>query len=259
MEQARAGLATQLEAFAANTMEYLLEERAPAARRCRLPRDPHLVRGPARAHRRARLRLPRGPAGAAALRPRVPARPDRRRRRGRRAVRGRATRPTSSSATWTRSPTRRCAAAPRWSCTPPPTGDAPGLQRVQDLGVHAVLFPAAGTSEDVAMLLADEAGASLHRRRRHARDAGRVPRRGPRRGWRPPSSPGCAWAASSSTPRAFSRLYRTRISSWSLLALVLSTLLAMAAALYVTSVADAYQDVLAEVWASVWSTAGDLR
>ncbi|MBW3609325.1 MAG: hypothetical protein KY463_13455, partial [Actinobacteria bacterium] len=40
-------------------------------------------------------------------------------------------------------------------------GHAPGLQRVQDLGVHAVVFPAAGTSEDVAMLLADEAGAQL--------------------------------------------------------------------------------------------------
>src|SRR5919107_3883159 len=35
-------------------------------------------------------------------------------------------------------------------------GRAPGLQRVQDLGVHAVVFPAAGTSEDVAMLLADD-------------------------------------------------------------------------------------------------------
>jgi uncharacterized membrane-anchored protein len=40
-------------------------------------------------------------------------------------------------------------------------GFAPGLPRVQDLGVTSVTLPADGTSEDVAVLLADEAGASL--------------------------------------------------------------------------------------------------
>lgn len=41
-------------------------------------------------------------------------------------------------------------------------GRAPGLERVEDLGVSdAVVFPATGTSEDVAMLLADGKGASL--------------------------------------------------------------------------------------------------
>jgi uncharacterized membrane-anchored protein len=40
-------------------------------------------------------------------------------------------------------------------------GYAPGLARVQDLGVESVTLPADGTSEDVAVLLADEAGASL--------------------------------------------------------------------------------------------------
>jgi uncharacterized membrane-anchored protein len=40
-------------------------------------------------------------------------------------------------------------------------GYAPGLARVQDLGVDSVTLPADGTSEDVAVLLADEAGASL--------------------------------------------------------------------------------------------------
>ncbi len=42
-----------------------------------------------------------------------------------------------------------------------PNGHAPGLPRVQDLGLHSVLCPAPGTSEDVAVLLADEKGASL--------------------------------------------------------------------------------------------------
>ncbi len=42
-----------------------------------------------------------------------------------------------------------------------PNGYAPGLQRVQSLGLDAVLFPAPGTSEDIALLLAYEKGADL--------------------------------------------------------------------------------------------------
>jgi uncharacterized membrane-anchored protein len=42
-----------------------------------------------------------------------------------------------------------------------PNGFAPGLPRVQDLGIDSVTCPATGTSEDVAVLLADEAGATL--------------------------------------------------------------------------------------------------
>ena len=40
-------------------------------------------------------------------------------------------------------------------------GRAPGLERVQRAGVEPVVFPATGTSEDVAMLLADDKGAEL--------------------------------------------------------------------------------------------------
>jgi uncharacterized membrane-anchored protein len=40
-------------------------------------------------------------------------------------------------------------------------GYAPGLARVQDLDLPSVTLPSDGTSEDVAVLLADEAGASL--------------------------------------------------------------------------------------------------
>jgi uncharacterized membrane-anchored protein len=42
-----------------------------------------------------------------------------------------------------------------------PDGSAPGLTRVKALGLDPVLCPAAGTSEDIALLLADEMGASL--------------------------------------------------------------------------------------------------
>ncbi|MBE7701379.1 hypothetical protein H9623_13860 [Oerskovia sp. Sa1BUA8] len=40
-------------------------------------------------------------------------------------------------------------------------GKAPGLERVQALGVDPVVFPATGTSEDIAMLMADDKGAEL--------------------------------------------------------------------------------------------------
>jgi uncharacterized membrane-anchored protein len=40
-------------------------------------------------------------------------------------------------------------------------GRAPGHDRVEQLGVESVVFPATGTSEDVAMLLADDKGAEL--------------------------------------------------------------------------------------------------
>lgn len=42
-----------------------------------------------------------------------------------------------------------------------PNGEAPGAKRVKELGLDAALIPAPGTSEDVAMLLAYEKGASL--------------------------------------------------------------------------------------------------
>ncbi len=40
-------------------------------------------------------------------------------------------------------------------------GHAPGLPRVQDLGLKSLTCAAPGTSEDVAVLIAEEAGASL--------------------------------------------------------------------------------------------------
>ena len=49
--------------------------------------------------------------------------------------------------------------------------------------------------------------------------------------------------------KGVSRLYRHRISSWSLVLLVLSTLIAMAAAVYVSSAGQAYGDLVADGWA----------
>ncbi|MDO5746720.1 MAG: putative cytokinetic ring protein SteA [Actinomycetaceae bacterium] len=40
-------------------------------------------------------------------------------------------------------------------------GNAPGTERLDELGVDYVTFPAVGTSEDIAMLMADDKGAEL--------------------------------------------------------------------------------------------------
>lgn len=42
-----------------------------------------------------------------------------------------------------------------------PDGRAPGLKRIEELNLHAEIFPAPGTSEDIALLLAYEKGADL--------------------------------------------------------------------------------------------------
>jgi uncharacterized membrane-anchored protein len=42
-----------------------------------------------------------------------------------------------------------------------PDGEAPGLERMEALGIQSVVFEASGTSEDIAMLLAFERGAEL--------------------------------------------------------------------------------------------------
>lgn len=40
-------------------------------------------------------------------------------------------------------------------------GQAPGLKRINELGLDYILYPAPGTSEDIAMILADDKGAEL--------------------------------------------------------------------------------------------------
>jgi uncharacterized membrane-anchored protein len=128
-----------------------------------------------------------------------------------------------------------------------PDGRAPGLARVHQLGVPAVTFPAAATSEDLAMLLADEKGAEMlvavgtHTTLVEFMDKGR------------------GGAASTYITRlkvggklvdakGVSRLYRQNLSTSSLVLLVLSAIVAMAAAMAMSTMSKAYLGVLAEWW-----------
>jgi uncharacterized membrane-anchored protein len=128
-----------------------------------------------------------------------------------------------------------------------PDGRAPGLERVHQLGVSAVTFPAAATSEDLAMLLADEKGASLlvavgtHATLVEFLDKGRG-------GMASTFLTRLKVGGKLVDAKGVSRLYRQTISGSSLLLLVLSALAAMASAVAVSTVGKAYLGVVSEWW-----------
>jgi uncharacterized membrane-anchored protein len=113
-------------------------------------------------------------------------------------------------------------------------GRAPGLARVRELGLEPVVFPAAGTSEDVAMLLADDKGAEL------------IVAVGTHSGLVDFLDKGRAGMASSFltqlrvsdkfvNAKGVSRLYRQRISTLQVVILAVAGLVALCAALAATT------------------------
>ncbi len=132
-----------------------------------------------------------------------------------------------------------------------PDGEPTGLQRVQDLGADPVVFPTAGTSEDVAMLLADEGGAAL------------IVAAGTRATLLEFLDEGAAMASAVLTrlrlggklvdATAVSRLHRARISAAALSVLVLAALVAAVATLAVTNAGRSYLGQLTDWWTDIVS------
>jgi uncharacterized membrane-anchored protein len=126
-------------------------------------------------------------------------------------------------------------------------GNAPGLERVQELGINPVVFPAAGTSEDVALLLADEGGATLivavgtHATLIEFLDKGRA-------GMASTFLTRLRVGGKLVDAKGVSRLYRTRIPAYTLVLLVLATALAFLVALYVTPGGILYREYFATDW-----------
>jgi uncharacterized membrane-anchored protein len=120
-----------------------------------------------------------------------------------------------------------------------PDGRAPGLNRVQDLGIDAVSFPTSGTSEDIAMLLADENGAELivavgtHATLTEFLDKGRA-------GMASTFLTRLRVGGKLVDAQGVARLYRNRISAAALLLLVLAALVAIVAALAVSEAGRHY-------------------
>ncbi|SOC54666.1 putative cytokinetic ring protein SteA [Ornithinimicrobium cerasi] len=132
-------------------------------------------------------------------------------------------------------------------------GRAPGLERVEALGItDAVVLPAPGTSEDVAMLLADDKGAELivavgtHATLVEFLDKGR-------QGMASTFLTRLRVGSKLVDAKGVSLLYRSRISTLSLVWLVLAGLLALGVALAATPGGRALFGVLAVRWDDVWA------
>lgn len=126
-------------------------------------------------------------------------------------------------------------------------GHAAGLERLQDLALGAVTFPAAGAHEDLALLLA------------HDRDAALIVTVGMHAALTELLDRSRGSAASTFLIRmrvanrlveapAVMRLYQARISWWVVLLLVIAAAAAIVGALLVSDVSGTYADLLAGWW-----------
>jgi uncharacterized membrane-anchored protein len=131
-----------------------------------------------------------------------------------------------------------------------PDGRAPGLARVRELGLHAVTCPAPGTSEDVALLVADAKSASLivvvgtHYTLEEFLDKGRP-------GMSSTFITHLRVAGKLVNARGVHQLYHSRISGWSLLLLVLAAAVTVLVAVLFSPADPILARYLDETWRSV--------
>jgi len=124
-----------------------------------------------------------------------------------------------------------------------PDGRAPGIDRITELGLSAVTFPAMGTSEDAAMLLADSKGARLlvavgtHASLVEFLDKGRE-------GMASTFLTRLRVGPKLVDAKGVSRIYRSQIKTWHLVLMVLAALLALSTALLVTDVGWAIGSII---------------
>jgi len=248
MAEARAGLSTQLEAFAANTMEYMKRERALLLDGVGVPdvataidgrhvlivvrgydykEDLHALRSYIRDYRPVLI----GVDGGADALIEAGYSPD--------MIIGDMDSVSDGSLT----------SGAEVVVHAYPDGRAPGLARVQELGVEAITFPAAATSEDIAMLLADEKGAKLivavgtHATLVEFLDKGRG-------GMASTFLTRLRLGGKLVDAKGVSRLYRSRISTTALVVLVLAALVAIGSTLVVSTAGRVYLDLLLDQWNS---------
>lgn len=247
MIQARSGMSAQLEAFSANTIEFLRTERTMILDGVGIPRvriameGRHVLvvaPGPEHAEDLAALRhyirefrpvLVGVDGGAQALR-KAGHRPD--------LIVGD---PRNLDEA-----TLKCGAhvvVPADS-----DGHAPGLERIQDLAIGAVAFPASSNPEDLALLLANEHGAAL------------VITVGVRAGLtefldrgRSGSNPSTfltrlKLGAGLIDGKAVAALYRHRVSALTVALLVAAAMIVLTVAVLVSGVGGTYVDVAADQW-----------
>ncbi|TDC28668.1 putative cytokinetic ring protein SteA [Kribbella albertanoniae] len=126
-------------------------------------------------------------------------------------------------------------------------GRAPGSERLERLGVESIEFPATGTSEDVAMLLADSKGASLivavgtHNSLVEFLDKGRS-------GMASTFITRLRVGAKLVDAKGVGRLYRSRVSTAQIIALVLAGLFALGMAMVAIDADEVLWSILRARW-----------
>lgn len=124
-----------------------------------------------------------------------------------------------------------------------PDGRAPGLPRIERLGLPSVLCPAAGTSEDVALQMADQKGASLivavgsHNTLSEFLDKGRS-------GMASTLLTRLRLDSKLVDAKGVNQLYRTRISGWAMLTLVGAAFVAIVAAVSASDAMRGFLDAM---------------
>lgn len=128
-------------------------------------------------------------------------------------------------------------------------GRAPGLRRVNELGREAVVFPATGTSEDIALLLADDREARLivavgtHFELVEFLDKGRA-------GMASTFLTRLRVGSKLVDAKGVSRLYRSRISTASLMLLVIAALFTLAVAVLISPAGRLFVTYIETRWDS---------
>jgi uncharacterized membrane-anchored protein len=127
-------------------------------------------------------------------------------------------------------------------------GHAKGLERIQDLGVGAMTFPAAGSAADLALLLCDHHGASLIVTAGHSASIEEFFDRS-----RQQSNPSMFLTRLKVgeklvDAKAVATLYRSRVSGGAIALLVLAMLVAVIAALWVSRADGAVLQWITDYW-----------
>lgn len=127
-------------------------------------------------------------------------------------------------------------------------GHASGLERIQDLGIGAMTFPAAGSAADLALLLADHHGASLIVTAGHSASIEEFFDRS-----RQQSNPSTFLTRLKVgeklvDAKAVATLYRNRVSAGAVAMLVLAMLVAVVVALWVSSTDTVVVDWIVQYW-----------
>ncbi|WP_197381434.1 putative cytokinetic ring protein SteA [Mycolicibacterium mengxianglii] len=127
-------------------------------------------------------------------------------------------------------------------------GHAPGLERIQDLGVGAMTFPAAGSAADLALLLADHHGAALIVTAGHTASIEEFFDRTRQRSNPSTFLTRLKVGEKLVDAKAVATLYRSRISAGSVAMLVLAMLVAVIVALWVSQTDTIVLDWILQYW-----------